>query len=260
MYPIVNIFGFKIYTYTIFFYSAILISFLFFLSYAKESGYSRKYAFKLGVVLIILTIIGSRALFLLSFLPRIGLKKYLLEAFSFWSGGLSIITSITSGIFVVIILAKILKIDKFKLLDLLSPALFLGLTIGRIGCFMAGCCYGKATDFFLGVTFNNPDTLAPRGIKIHPVQIYESWGAFLIFLFLLNKAKKKKFEGEIFSFSLILYSILRLIMEKFRADSLYFFIKNKKGNLIVNLNIAVLFCLLGLISGYIIRRLKSNPA
>jgi phosphatidylglycerol:prolipoprotein diacylglycerol transferase len=106
--------------------------------------------------------------------------------------------------------------------DAFSPGLAMGHAIGRLGCFAAGCCYGKATDHFWGVTFKNP--LAhelvgtPLGQALEPTQLFESAAELGIFFILTWMFKRKKFDGQIFGAYLFLYGIARFFIEFLRDD------------------------------------------
>ena len=97
------------------------------------------------------------------------------------------------------------------------PSIALAQGFGRIGCFLAGCCYGKETDSHLSVVFQNSD-FAPNHVALIPTQIYSSILDFLHFFILLYVAKHKKAEGEVAACYLILYSIGRFFLEFFRGD------------------------------------------
>ncbi|MBW2099219.1 MAG: prolipoprotein diacylglyceryl transferase, partial [Deltaproteobacteria bacterium] len=98
------------------------------------------------------------------------------------------------------------------------PSLALGHFFGRLGCFSAGCCYGKLPDLPWAVTFTNPDSLAPLGVPLHPTQLYSAANNLIIFGFLLLFKRIKKFEGQLFWIYVLLYGITRSIIEIFRGD------------------------------------------
>ncbi len=106
--------------------------------------------------------------------------------------------------------------------DAFSPGLAMGHAIGRLGCFAAGCCYGKPTHHFWGVTFTNPlaNQLVgtPLNEALEPTQLFESAAEFGIFLLLTWMFKRKKFDGQIFGAYLFLYGIARFFLE-FLPDS-----------------------------------------
>ena len=105
-----------------------------------------------------------------------------------------------------------------KILDILAPSLAIGHVFGRMGCFFAGCCYGEYCDLPWAVVFDDPNSLAPLGFSLHPTQIYSSLGLLIIFLVLIKMSRLKKFEGQIFTGYLFLYSVFRFVIEYFRGD------------------------------------------
>jgi phosphatidylglycerol:prolipoprotein diacylglycerol transferase len=114
------------------------------------------------------------------------------------------------------------KLPIWKMTDIFSPGISLGQSIGRLGCFSAGCCYGRPTTSLLGVTFRNPyshDAVGvPLNIPLHPTQLYEAVTNLAIFWFLWTVLKKKKFQGQVFILYLVLYSTSRFVIEFFRGD------------------------------------------
>lgn len=110
-----------------------------------------------------------------------------------------------------------------QLLDNFAPAVILGQAVGRWGCFSAGCCYGTETDLPWGVVFTNEFSHKTVGVPLHtplhPTQIYESVGNFVILLVLLFLWKHRKFYGEIIASYIILYPISRFFWEFFRGDT-----------------------------------------
>ena len=114
------------------------------------------------------------------------------------------------------------RIPTWKVADLAGPALALGHGFGRIGCFMAGCCYGRACGLPLGVVFESDYahelTGIPLGEAIYPVQLIESGLNFLNFLILFAILRRRTFDGQVFSLYILNYSIIRFFTEYFRGD------------------------------------------
>lgn len=113
------------------------------------------------------------------------------------------------------------NIGIIKAADFFAPPLALGHAIGRIGCFLAGCCYGKETHSFLGVVFNNPDTLVPQYLQhthIYPTQLFESFANFILFLILVKIYKNQKQEGKTALTYIMGYALIRFVIEFFRGD------------------------------------------
>lgn len=101
--------------------------------------------------------------------------------------------------------------------DLVMPAVALGQGFGRLGCFFAGCCYGRETDAWFGITFHNSQ-FAPNGVKLIPTQLMSSAGDFIICGILLLYARHTQKEGRVGAAYLVLYGIGRFIIEFFRSD------------------------------------------
>ncbi|GAB4301716.1 MAG: prolipoprotein diacylglyceryl transferase [Myxococcota bacterium] len=114
--------------------------------------------------------------------------------------------------------------------DLLAPQVALGLALGRMGCFSAGCCWGREAppDFPFAARFTHPsgqpviNNLA--NVPLHPTQLYESFGLIILALILLFYRTQKRFHGEVFIAYLALYALLRTIVETFRGDGLRGFV------------------------------------
>jgi phosphatidylglycerol---prolipoprotein diacylglyceryl transferase len=106
--------------------------------------------------------------------------------------------------------------------DALAPGLILGQAIGRLGCFAAGCCYGKPASVPWAVTFTDPYAAravgTPMDTPLHPSQLYESAAAFLLFLFLIWLADRKRFQGQVVLAYAIGYSVIRFALEFWRGD------------------------------------------
>ncbi|HEY8234782.1 MAG TPA: prolipoprotein diacylglyceryl transferase [Vicinamibacteria bacterium] len=114
------------------------------------------------------------------------------------------------------------KLPGWATADVLAPGVVLGQAIGRLGCFAAGCCWGKVCSLPWAVTFT--DIYAARAVgtpmdtPLHPSQLYESAAAFLIFAFLLWLAPRKSFHGQVVLSYVALYSAIRFALEFWRND------------------------------------------
>lgn len=127
--------------------------------------------------------------------------------------GRTITGGLIGGTLGVLFLKKKLKI-KEKKGNFFAPAIALGVAIGRIGCFLRGCCYGVETKLFWGINFGD-------GILRHPTQIYESIFMFGLFFFLLYKRKDAK-PGILFYILMNSYFIFRFFEEFIRESPIYF--------------------------------------
>ena len=99
--------------------------------------------------------------------------------------------------------------------DLFAPGLAIGHGIGRLGCFAAGCCWGKPTTLPWAVTFRNKDatTGVPLNVPLHPAQLYEAFAEAIICYFLIRLLKRPHRDGQVIGLYLALYGIVRLLVE-----------------------------------------------
>jgi phosphatidylglycerol:prolipoprotein diacylglycerol transferase len=110
------------------------------------------------------------------------------------------------------------KMPVFETMDVFAPGVAIGQAIGRLGCFAAGCCWGRECDLPWGVRFRS-DFAAPVPLDktLHPVQLYESAANFLIFALLYRMCGKEHRAGQVIGWYLVLYSTVRFIVEFFRV-------------------------------------------
>ena len=115
------------------------------------------------------------------------------------------------------------KLDIWRSADVLAPGVVLGQSIGRLGCFAAGCCYGRATDAAWAVTFTDPyvqrQVGTPLDMPLHQSQIYESLLCLGIFIFVMWIARHKQFHGQVLVAYISLYAAGRFVLEYFRGDA-----------------------------------------
>ncbi len=133
------------------------------------------------------------------------------------SEGFVVYGGIIGGIFSGWLYCRIKKLKFLTYFDLIMPSIALAQGFGRIGCFLAGCCYGKETSGPLAITFRHSD-FAPNNVPLVPTQIYSSILDFGHFFLLLYVARHKKADGQVAACYLIFYSIGRFVIEFFRGD------------------------------------------
>ncbi len=183
---------------------------------AKKEGVPSERIIDIGFYVLLSAIIGSRLFFV-----AVNAGHYLrnpLDIFKVWEGGLVFYGGLILAIPVALWYLKKHTLDVWKITDIFAPSLALGHAIGRLGCFFAGCCYGRETDLPWAMTFHDPECLARTGIPLHPTQLYESIGEFFNFFVLIALRRHQSFRGQLFWTYLFLYSILRFTVEFFRGD------------------------------------------
>ena len=189
---------------------------------SERLGYNGDKAWNFGILLVLTGILGSKAL-------------YIINEWGYYSAHKSEIFSINTlqsgGVFSGGLLAAFVaaawyvrknKMPALGTCDAFAPGLALGHAIGRLGCFAAGCCYGKPSHHWWAVTFHNPlansITGTPLGIPLEPTQLFESAVEFANFFFLMWLLKRRKFDGQIFGAFLFIYGIARFFLEYLRDD------------------------------------------
>jgi phosphatidylglycerol:prolipoprotein diacylglycerol transferase len=203
---------FTVYSYGLMVALGFLLSTFLILRDSKKFGFSKDDVFDCLIAILIGGIIGGRILF--AVINSEYFIQHPLKVFMLNEGGLAIQGAIVAAVLAGILIARIKKLPFWKCSDLIVPYIALGQAIGRIGCFLNGCCYGREAGSALAVTFPG-DTVA----RI-PVQIYSSISLILIFMVLLSLRDKRPFDGYLFVMYLVLYSFFRFFMDFFRGDDL----------------------------------------
>lgn len=217
MHPILFKLGsLTVYTYGFF----IAMGFLAGISLAKKEaqrlGESPEKITDLCFYILLSAIIASRLFYVL-----INAEMFVsnpLEIFRIWNGGLVFYGGFVGAGLTTVYYLKKHEMPLWKTLDMLAPSLAVGHFLGRIGCFSAGCCYGKECHLPWAVTFSHPETLARTGVPLHPTQLYEAANNLMIFGILWMFRRRKKFDGQIFWLYVLIYGITRSVIEIFRGD------------------------------------------
>ena len=171
------------------------------------------------------------------------------------SAGFVVYGGIIAGVLCCMLYCKIKKLNFLEYFDLVMPEIALAQGFGRIGCFLAGCCYGRETDSICAVTFQNSD-FAPNHVALIPTQIYSSILDFLHFVILLCIARHKKKDGQVAACYLIFYSIGRFVLEFFRGD----LIRGSVGNLSTSQFISLFILAEGILLFFIRTKEMKNKA
>lgn len=196
-----------------------LVIFIFFVS--KDSSLKKILniddVINITIYTAIIGVISGRLLYIITEFPKYE---------SFWdiinisNGGGSVLGSVIGAMIYLIAFAYKRNLPVLQILDIAGIYAPIIHSISRIGCFLAGCCYGCQSNLPWAITYTNPETIAPLYVSIHPTQLYSAGIFFLIFLFLyFGFAKaKSRIPGLAFSVYLILSCIERLFVDFIRGD------------------------------------------
>lgn len=180
---------------------------------AKKREMPWEEIFNITLVCVISGFLGAKALFCI-----VEFKSLLADPLSVLSSsGFVVYGGIIGGILGAAIYCKKKNLIFFDFFDVVLPAVAVAQGFGRLGCFMAGCCYGRETDSFIGIAFSHSD-FAPNGVKLIPTQLISFAGMLLISFVLVQFLKRNKKCGQTGALYLILYSIGRFFVEFLRND------------------------------------------
>lgn len=133
------------------------------------------------------------------------------------SDGWVVYGGIIGGIVAGYLYCRLHGMNFWKWFDQIIPVVALAQGFGRIGCFLAGCCYGVETDAWFGMVFPE-NSLAPSGVPLVPTQLIMSLYDFMLFFLLSALVKKSEQPGLAAGWYLVLYSAGRFVIEYFRGD------------------------------------------
>lgn len=190
---------------------------------APREGLELENIIDLAFLCLIAGFLGARILFILTLLHEFLADP--VSIFKVWEGGLVFYGGPIAALPVIIWYTRKKKMSLWKVGDIAAPALTIAHFFGRLGCFSAGCCYGKPTDSPLGVKFYSPLVDASlRGVPLHPTQLYEAFSLLVLFFGLLYVERTKKFDGQAMLIYLMAYPIIRSLIEIYRGDEIRGFV------------------------------------
>jgi phosphatidylglycerol:prolipoprotein diacylglycerol transferase len=215
---------FTLHTFGMLLASAFLVALWWLIRTARREGITSDHVVSLGLWCIGGAMIGAKLLMIARTLPEyvaapseLWSRSFLEGAGDFYGGFLGALVAAA------IYFWRHPDLPVWRTSDLCAPAVALGQSIGRIGCFMAGDDYGRPTAMPWAVTFTDTDAAriggAPLGVPLHPVQLYESAICLLLFFFLVWLARRRRFDGEIILAYGLLYAVARFFIEFFRGDA-----------------------------------------
>jgi phosphatidylglycerol:prolipoprotein diacylglycerol transferase len=204
---------------------------------AKRMSLDHERLFNLAIWSLAGGMLGAKLLYIITQIKEIlSNPKIILNI----TDGFIVYGGIIGGILAGYLYCKKANLNFLQYFDLAIPSVALAQGFGRIGCFLAGCCYGMETTSSLGIVFHN-SAFAPNGIPLIPTQLISSGLDFLNFFALLFIAKGKKAHGQVAGFYLIFYSVGRFILEFFRGD----LIRGSVGSLSTSQFISIFIFIIG---------------
>jgi phosphatidylglycerol:prolipoprotein diacylglycerol transferase len=222
MYPRLFEFGpFTIYTYGVLLAAAFLLGLKLATARARRRGLDAGRILDLGIYIIVAAILGGKLLLLVtdfsSFRANPAEILSLARSGGVFYGGLLLAVAVSFWYM------RRHRLPLWSTCDVFAPGIALGHAVGRLGCLMAGCCYGKPTGGWWAITFSDAFTGdyvgTPLGTPLHPTQLYEVGAELAILAFLLwLERRPRQFPGRTFWSYILLYGVSRYAIEFFRGD------------------------------------------
>lgn len=210
MFPVVFQLGpISIYSYGLMFAVAVIVCTLLMATDGRRLGMAEDFVYDLMFWLILSGVIGARLFFVV-----LNAEYFLdnpVEIIMLQHGGLAWQGGFIAAFIVLFIFAKRTKKPVLWLLDFVAPYAALGQAIGRIGCFLNGCCYGKHADWGIYCPVHAD--------RLHPSQLYCSAGLVIVFFILKEYQKQQPAAGRVFCVYVLLAAALRFVVQFFRADA-----------------------------------------
>ena len=222
MYPLLLELGpLSIYSYGVLLATAYIVGLRFALYRADKAGLNGQRVLDLGILIIISALIGAKLMLFIvefdRFTSDAGQLLVLLKSGGVYYGGLLLAVPVAWWYIFNY------QLPFWTTCDLFAPGIALGQAVGRMGCLMAGCCYGQATDSPWGITFSNTLAAAnvgtPLEIPLHPTQVYEAVTMlFILAILVAGERLWRSFPGRTFWTYLFLYGVARFTIEFYRGD------------------------------------------
>jgi phosphatidylglycerol:prolipoprotein diacylglycerol transferase len=166
-------------------------------------------------------IIGARIYFILFSDPAYFLQNPW-EILAFWHGGIGVIGSILGGFLAALWYCRKRHISFWRFADVLALGIPLGQTVGQFACLLNGDSWGQPTNLPWAITYTDSRSLAPLNISLHPIEIYEMFAYFLVFLLVWRTREKYQTDGFAFFTYLAGYGVARFLVEFFRGQPAIF--------------------------------------
>lgn len=180
---------------------------------AKGYGLNQESIIDIALIAIICGFLGAKLLYII-----VEFKDFVKDPIGvIGSEGFVVYGGLITGVLSCMLYCIKKKLSFMSYFDIVMPSISIAQGFGRIGCFMAGCCYGRETDCAIGVVFP-ADSMAPAGVRVVPTQLFSAAGDFLIAGILVLYARRAKYKGNVAALYLALYGVGRFLIEFLRDD------------------------------------------
>jgi phosphatidylglycerol---prolipoprotein diacylglyceryl transferase len=222
MHPILLDFGtFTLYTYGVLLAAAYLLGLRFALVRARTRGLHAQQVMDLGIWIIVSALVGAKLLLLITDFHQYTLSPRavldLIRSAGVFYGGL------VAAVVVALVYLRRHRMPLWTTTDVFAPGIALGHIVGRFGCLMAGCCFGRPAHVPWAITFHSEaaalNSGTPLGVPLHPTQLYEAAAeAVILGVLLWLERHGRRFPGRTFWTYMLLYAVSRFAIEFYRGD------------------------------------------
>ncbi len=218
MYPVLIDFGvYELRSYGVFVALAILAGIWFAGREARRTGLDPAVVTDAAWPIVLAALVGARLYYVVFNEPRAYLARPL-EILAVWHGGLSVHGALLGGLLAAIWYIRRRGVGFWRFADVVAPGLVLGQTVGQIACLLNGDTYGKPTTLPWAIVFTDPRAMAPLGVPLHPIQIYELFAYLAVFGLVWLASRRATREGTVLLTYALGYGVARFLVEFFRGD------------------------------------------
>ena len=195
---------------------------------AKREKLDGEQVYDLAIWVLLGGLLGARLFFVVEYWNTF---KHWTEIFEVWNGGIVLYGSVIGGTVVFFLYKRLRPFPTRPMIDAIAPGLALGIGLGRIGCFLNGCCYGDVCNLPWAMRFPKPtapwrnhvehglisfDSL--HSLPVHPTQLYSAIDGFLLVILLSAYYPLRKRDGEVMALMMVTYPVTRFLIEQLRND------------------------------------------
>ncbi len=193
---------------------------------ADRAGMDGSLLVDVGLWLVIWALVGAKVLLVLVELPRY--LAHPAEILGVLRSGGVFLGGFIAAVVAAVVLVRRHRLQPLATLDVIVPSLALGQAIGRVGCLLAGCCWGASCALPWAIVYTNPQAAAnvgtPLGVALHPWPAYASLFNFGVYLVLAALYSRRVATGRVLATYLLLYGVGRFSLEYLRGDALRGFV------------------------------------
>jgi len=218
MYPILVGLGFwQIRSYGLFVATAVLVGIWWSAREAERRGFTRSLVYDVAWTITLAGFAGARLWYALFSEPETYLARPW-EILAIWHGGLSMHGALIAGTVAGAWWIRRRRLPFWRFADAVAPGLILGQAVGQIACLLNGDTYGKPADLPWAIVFRHPQAMAPLGVPLHPLQVYELLAYLAVFLVVHRVARSAARDGAVLLTYAVFYGAARFAMEFLRGD------------------------------------------